>query len=236
MSDSPSVYNIPTSEFETKRHVFDLWLWINAKLKEMEAKEDFDTIYFERKGENVKKLLEEAVPVAFLGLYLFRMADDVYIQCKAGNQPFDALLDVVGFRNFSIKVEVTVTEDIDSTLRRQSLSRTGFTYFTGPIRKEKGQIISEPEMVDTHEEEQKLSELAYERFLQKVESGKYDKDTAILVYVASTRPLPLSCRAELVSKTHKYLLANHPAIYGVYYYHRGVSAVDEVRESDYWHD
>jgi hypothetical protein len=35
---------------------------------------DFDEIYFERTG-NVKKLIEEAIPLTYLGLHLVRIAE-----------------------------------------------------------------------------------------------------------------------------------------------------------------
>jgi hypothetical protein len=148
MSMSQPPYGISIPEFEQRRHVFDMCRWINTKLKEMERQDNFDTIYFERKGENIKKLIEEAIPVAYFGLHLFRMADDVFIECKAGNQPFDALVNVIGFRNFDIKVEVTTTEDDTTTMRRQALSRTGITLFNGSVRRDGRNIISEPEMVE----------------------------------------------------------------------------------------
>ncbi len=61
--------NIPINEYEQKRHIFELCNWINEKLAEMETISDFNIIYFERNGENVKKLIEEAMPLASLGLY-----------------------------------------------------------------------------------------------------------------------------------------------------------------------
>jgi hypothetical protein len=235
MSKSHPYYNIPTLEYEEKRHVFEMFRWINEKLKDMDQAADFDTIYFERKGENVKKFIEEAIPVAYLGLHYYRIADDIYIQCKSGNQPYDAVLDVVGYRNRSIKIEVTTTENDGSTLRRQSLSRHGFTYSSGPIRREGADIVSEPEMVETFEEEQKLSDLAFSRFYEKVKFNSYDKDTAVLVRVDSHRRLPIESRAELVNRTHRYLMEHHPSIYGVYYCYVGDFIIDEVKESDYWH-
>ena len=235
MSQSSPCYNIPTTEYEEKRHVFEMFRWINEKLKEMGEEAGFDTIYFERKGANVKKFIEEAIPVAYLGLYYCRIADDIYIQCKAGNQPYDATLEIVGFRNRSLKIEVTTTEDDDSTLRRQSLSRRGFTYSSGPIRREGRDIVSEPEFVETLEEEKTLIDVAFDRFYEKVKFDSYDKETAILVRVDSDRHLSLESRAELVNKTHRYLMEHHPSIYGVCYCYVRDFIIDEVKESDHWH-
>lgn len=235
MSKSNLHYNIPTLEYEERRHVFDMCGWINVKLKEMDETGNFDTIYFERKGENLKKLIEEAIPVAYLGLHYFRIADDVYIQCNSGNQPYDAILDVVGFRNRSIKIEVTTTENDDSTMRRQSLSRHGFTYSSNSIRRELGNIVSEPEFVDTFEEQQRLVDLAFNRFFEKVKFGGYGEDTAILIRVDADKPLSLERRAALVNRTHRYLTEHHPKVFAVFYCYVRDFIIDEVKEADYWH-
>jgi hypothetical protein len=235
MSKPRPYYNIPTPEYEEKRHVFEMFRWINAKLKEMDQTVGFDTIYQEMKGKNVKKFIEEAIPAAYLGLHYCRIADDIYIQCKAGNQPYDATLEIVGYKNRNLKIEVTTTENDDSTLRRQSLSRHGFTYSSGPIRREGRDIVSEPEFVETLEEEQKLINLAFDRFYEKVKFESYDKETVVLVRVDSHRRLSLESRAELVNKTHRYLMKHHPSIYGVCYCYVRDFIIDEVKESDQWH-
>ncbi len=220
--------NIPTIEYEQKRHVFELCKWINEKLAEMDTFPDFDTIYFERKGENVKKLIEEAMPLACLGLYFFRPADDVYLKCLTGNQRYDAELSVTGWHKFEIKVEVTTIETDESTMRRQALSRHGIVSMTGSIKREGRKIISEPEMVDTHLENERWINSAFERFLKKIERV-YDKDTAILVSFGSFRHIPLSYRAELIERTEKYFLKENPQIYGVYYCYGDDFVVDGVK-------
>jgi hypothetical protein len=208
--------NISTTEYEQRRHVFELCKWINEKLSEMETHPDFETIYFERQGTNVKKLIEEAMPLACLGLYFFRPADDVYLRCLAGNQGYDAELSVTGFRNLEIKVEVTTVETDESTMRRQALSRHGSVSMTGEIRREGRNIISEAEMVDTDLENKKWIALAFERAVKKIERG-YGEDTAILVSFSSFRHIPLRYRAELLERTERYLRQEKPQIYGVYY-------------------
>ncbi len=60
--------NIPAPEYEQHRSVFQLCDWINSKLRALENVSGLEERYFERRGENIKKLLEEAVPVAYLGL------------------------------------------------------------------------------------------------------------------------------------------------------------------------
>jgi hypothetical protein len=134
--------NIPTTEYEQRRHVFDLCKWINEKCAEMQTYPDFETIYLERQGKNIKKLIEEAMPLASLGLYFFRPAKDVYLKCLT-NHKYDAELTVSGWSNFDIKVEVTTVETDESTMRRQALSRHGSVFMMGKIRRDGRNIISE---------------------------------------------------------------------------------------------
>jgi len=69
--------NIPAPEYEQHRSVFQLCDWINSKLRALENVSGFEERYFERRGENIKKLLEEAVPVAYLGLSFWRPWRDI---------------------------------------------------------------------------------------------------------------------------------------------------------------
>lgn len=220
--------NISSTEYEQKRHIFDLCKWINRKLAEMETLPDSETIYLERKGKNVKKLIEEAMPLACLGLYFFKPADDVYLRCLTGNQRYDAELSVTGFHNFEIKVEVTTVETDESTMRRQALSRHGSVFMMGKIRREGRNIISEAEMVDLHLENKRWTDLAFERCKKKIKRG-YDKDTAILVSFSNFRHISLRYRTELVERTERYLLQEKPEIYGVYYSYGDDFVVDGVK-------
>jgi hypothetical protein len=148
---SKTTFSISTDEYEQRRHVFEMHRWINSVLARMDREPDSDTIYFERRGLNVKKLIEEAIPVTYLGLHLVQMAEDVFLQLHTDNRPYDAQLEVTGFKHFGFKVEVTTTENDDSTLRRQALSRDGTVWLQGPIHRDKNdgrKIVSEPEMVD----------------------------------------------------------------------------------------
>lgn len=221
-------FDIPTTEYEQSRHVFDLCNWVNAKLGEMQALPDFETIYFERQGANLKKLIEEAIPLASLGLYFYRPANEVYLKCLTGNQRHDAELKVSGWNNFDIKVEVTTIETDESTMRRQALSRQGTVFMTGEIKRDGRKIISEAQMVDMDVENKKWINLAFERCLKKIERG-YDKDTAILVSFSSFRHIPLSYRAKLLERTEEYLLVEKPQIYGVYYSYGDDFVVDGVK-------
>jgi hypothetical protein len=221
---------IPTEEYEERRNVFDLCRWINQKLTEMEKETDFERIYFERKGTNVKQLIEEAIPIACLGLHFYRPPDEVYLKCLAGNEPYDAELEVTGYRSIRIKVEATTIETEDSALRRQSLSRRGFAYSFGPIRKEGESIVSRPEMVDLAIQYEQWADLAFQRYLVKAEN--YDKDTAILVHLDTSWRLPMEFRSSLLRKIRDHLSKERSNVYGVYYCYNYDYVVDGIRARD----
>jgi hypothetical protein len=238
MSKEEPRFDIETWEYEQERHIFDLWRWINEKLSQMRAVDEFDVIYFERKDSNVKRLIEEAIPVACLGLHFVRPAEEVYIQFWDRNQPshdkhrqFDATLKVGGFHNLSIEVEVTIAEMNDSHMRRQALSRNGFTYLTGPIRKDGRNIVSEPQIVDSDEEDARWVDCAFDRLQAKLKNPAYGSNTAILICLSTDRFLSLERRTELILKTEKHLLREKPNIFGVYYCQVG-EFVDGIRCAD----
>jgi hypothetical protein len=114
----------------------------------MEKQEDFDRIYFERRGDNVKKFIEEAMPISRLGLALSKPWQNVQITCLTGNQHFDAVFEVSGLDSYEMKVEATTIENADAYLRRESLSRKGMVFFDGPISRDGKDIKSTPELVD----------------------------------------------------------------------------------------
>jgi hypothetical protein len=221
---------IPTDEYEQRRHVFDMCRWINQTLTKMEKESDFDRSYFERKGLNVKRLIEEAIPIACLGLHFYRPPDDVYLKCFAGNQPFDAELEVTGFRSIQIKVEATTIETNDSALRRLSLSRHGFAYSFGSIQKDGEQIVSEPDMADLTAQYEQWTELAFQRYLLK--AGKYDRTTAILVHLDIPWRLPMDARSNLLRRTEEHLSNERPGLYGVYYCYNLGYLIDGIRSKD----
>ena len=49
-----------------------------------------------------------------LGLRLVKPESNVFVQCIAGNQPFDARIRVEAHQGFEIKVEVTTAEEEDA--------------------------------------------------------------------------------------------------------------------------
>lgn len=112
---------ISTAEYEKRRHAFELCAWINSKLLELKTKENFDELYFERKGvakKPIKKLLEEAIPASRLALYLSVPGSDVFVTLHEGNQNFDAMLEIEGFTPRTFKLEITMAETKEAPLRR----------------------------------------------------------------------------------------------------------------------
>jgi hypothetical protein len=191
----------------------------------------FEERYFERKGENIKRLLEEAVPVAYLGLSFWRPWRDIWITCLAGDLPYDAEITLQDPRKTkTIKIEVTSTETDETTMRRQALSREGSVFMTGPVRREGRRIVSQPTMVDINEQRKRLLELAFTRFREKAEKED-NPQTAILVYVNSAPSLPFWYRAQLLEQTRKYLREQRPRLYGVYYCYEADQGVDSLRNN-----
>jgi hypothetical protein len=226
-------FSISTDEYEQRRHVFEAYRWINSILARMDKDPEFDTIYFERTG-NVKKLVEEAIPAMYLGLHLVRVAEDLVIQFYTDNRPYDAQITVTGHNKYGFKVEVTTTENDESTLRRQALSRNGRVWLHGPVKRDESdgrKIVSTPEMVDLSESENSCMELAFDRFLAKANSGRYDVDTAILVAITMDHVISMRRRGELLQRSRQWLRAN-PTVYGVFYCYQRDGIIDSARASD----
>jgi len=219
---------ISQEEYEQRRHIFDFCQWLQTKFSKLQEYKNFDEIFFERKGRDIKELIEEALPVSHLGLYLSGPFNDVFVTCFRGNQPPDALIEVKGFFSLSLKVEVTTTETEETTMRRQALARQGSVVFTGPVRRHGRKIIVDSRFVDVMAEERKCRELMFSRLLAKTENHKFDKDTAILVCHTGFRSISLSNRAALAQETHQYLRRERPDIYGVFYCYLGQNSIDEV--------
>jgi len=219
---------IPDSEYEERRTIFELCKWINSKLRALEPLPDFEKLYFERSEKNIKKLLEEAVPIAKLGLYFWGPWLDISVRCLAGNGAYDAELI---FKSETIRIEVTCTETDETTMRRQALARDGVTYLMSPVRRERQQIISEPApMPNLYEVWTHLVECAFERFQRKAEIED-DPQTAILVYVSSLQFLPLQYRMKLMEQTRMYLQTHNSTLYGVYYCYDQNQGVDGLRNT-----
>jgi hypothetical protein len=220
--------DILQTDYEQRRHIFDFCRWINQKLYDLEQDPDFEKLYLERLGGNWKKLLEEAVPVSHLGLYLYREWREVFVQCFANNPQYDVLLEVRSPSvTQSIKVEITTTEDEESAMRRQALSRKGFVHFTGTVRREGREIISNGEFVDVEEECSKIVQLALQRLDRKL-NNQYDKVTAILIYITDQRNLPHQHRFDLVEEVKRLLRERKPELYGVFICYSSNLGVDGI--------
>lgn len=224
--------DILTSEYESRRHAFDLCRWINERFREIESGPSFDEIYWERKGENVKRLIEEAVPISRLALRFSTPGNEAYVTLFPEREQFDALIEVEGFSPRRFKVEATTTETDETTMRRQALSRDGFVHLTGSVRREGRTIISEGEMINVHEEEERFADLLFNRVKTKVESGRYDEDTAILAYMTQPRPLSLDIRSDLVRRTAHYVLSARHRPSDVFYCYWFGYAVDAASDFD----
>ena len=213
--------------------MFDAHRWINSVLARMDNDPEFDAIYFERTG-NVKKLIEEAIPLTYLGLHLVRIMEDVFLQFFTNQPSYDGQLEVSGHNNYGFKVEVTTTENEESALQRQALSRNGMVWLHGPIKRDGDdgrKIISEPQMIDLSMREDRCLELAFHRFLAKANSGRYDLNTAILVAITMDHVISIRRRGELLKRSRNFLHAN-PTVYGVYYLYQRDGIIDSTRASD----
>jgi hypothetical protein len=221
--------HISQAEYEQKRSIFDLCQWIPQKISELEKLPDFNALYFERTQPTIKKLLEEAIPISYFGLYNYKPHRHINVTCLTGTQPYDAELEIVTRDETQIiRVEVTTTEDEVSTMHRQALARDGSVHLTGAIKRDGRKIITQPKMVDLDVERKAVINLAYERFVRKIDHG-YDENTAILVYITSHWDISVRQRLELLEKTRKYLRVNSPGIYGVYYCYYRNDGIDGIQ-------
>jgi hypothetical protein len=210
-------FEITRDEYEQRRDAFELCRWVNAQFRAMEETGHFDEIYFERKGLNVPRFVAEAVPVSRLALLLATPGIEVHVTCFAHSLNYDAQIEISGWRQPSFRVEVTTTEPDDVVLRRQALSRVGHVMLAGPIRREGRKIIAEAEMVDVTEEEQRRTALMLARLRDKVESGRYDANTAFLVYSTDLFRIGVHARADLVGDAERYLAQAGVPTAGVYF-------------------
>ncbi len=86
---------IQRAEYEKRRSAFELCQWVNSKLREIENGGDFDRLYFERVGKNVKRFVEEAIPLSRLGLYLSTPGSEVHVTCLADNRAYEGVIEIV---------------------------------------------------------------------------------------------------------------------------------------------
>lgn len=222
--------NLQEEEYEQKRQVFRFCGWIHEKFIQLSHEPDFEELYFERKGTILKKLIEEAVPVSYFGLFLSREWNDVFVQCFTNIPDYDALIEVQNPHSIPkeiIKVEVTTTEDNSAVLRRQALARNGFAHLTGTIKREGRNIKTEGEFVESEEESEKVIQLALQALERKLKNN-YDNRTAILVYVTGFRQLAHHHRFKLIEESKRLLREKNPTLYGVFFCYSSNRGVDGV--------
>lgn len=215
--------------YERRRHASGLAAWINRTFQKLHANGQLEYQYFERRGRSIKRLIEEAVPLSRLGLYHWTHGNEPYITLKPDGHPFDALLEVEGFASCTLKIEVTTCETEESVMRRQALSREGTVSLSGPIRRNKREIIATPAMVEVTEREEEIVALALRRLADKAESGRYDANTAVLVYVSEYWPLSAAGRCALHRRTLRYLETNDLATSTVYYCYWPDYSIDAIK-------
>lgn len=221
---------IPNEEYECRRTAFELAAWVNEKFRALETSTDFERQYFERVGKNIKPFIEEAIPVSRLGLHLARPGTEVFVRCFSDNRPYDAKIEVDSTGNELFRVEVTTTDEPPaSTMRRQALARNGVVSLTGTMRRDGRSVSDEPQMVDVTEETERQVEVALSRLKRKVESDRYNGNTAILVHLTDCWIWPLhDLRAKLMRRTDDYLRTAKPDILAVYFCYSQNYSVDGV--------
>jgi hypothetical protein len=224
--------DISTQDYEKRRTSFELCTWINEQLHELEKEPNFEELYFERKGHNIKQLLEEAIPISKLALYFHRPWSNIYVSCFTDNRDHDAVIEIHRPQNQveSIKIEVTTTEDEASTLRRQALSREGMVFLTGPITRQGRKIISEGDMIDVEEQLAGIIDVTINRIKRKF-LNTYDNETAILIYVNSYQDIPHRHRFQVIQSVKELLTTKRRDIYGVYITYSYNFGVDGIRNN-----
>ena len=85
-------------------------------------------------------------------------------------------------------------------------------------------------MADLAAEYEQWTNLAFQHYLLKV--AKYDRNTAILVYLDTPLRLPVDARSNLLQRTQEHLSDQHPKVYGVYYCYNSDYVIDGIRSSD----
>jgi hypothetical protein len=213
----PSFVDIQDSDYEQRRHASELAVWVNLKLREIEAGGCLDVQYFERRGRNVKRLIEEALPLSRLGLYLWTPGNEPYVTTLPISDPVDGLIEVESIYPRSFHVEITTLETEESTMRRQALARTGYAPLGGPIHRTGRRLEYEPEMIDVAKAAEHTIELVIKRLDRKVRSVTQTNPAAILVYLSPFRTLPQMYRSALRRRTEQYLASEVKQALTVYY-------------------
>lgn len=233
---------ISTSDYETTRSLFDLCDWITQKVSELVESSDNGDAYFRQRG-NIKKLLEEAIPISYFGLHLYRIRRNINVTCHAGNEPYDGKIEIEEQwdikKKTTIFVEVTSTESDKTALQREYLANEGIVNLSDDLeRDEKTRKIipiRNNTLVNIDIEQQKVIDEAYKRSIKKLEKKdnlgnfRYTSNTAIIIYVTYGFPLSPRFRINLLNMTLEYLKKERPTVYGVYYCYKADGTIDGIR-------
>ncbi|GER79040.1 MAG: hypothetical protein M5U11_01005 [Anaerolineales bacterium] len=216
--------------YEQKRPLFEFCGWVHNELIQLNQEPDFNELYLERRGAIVKKLIEEAVPIAHLGLFFWREWNDVFIQCFADNREYDAIIEIQNSNSVpyeTIKIEVTTTDNNLNVMRRQALSRNGYAHFTGTVKRNGRKISTKGKFVETEEESERVIQSILQAFERKLKNS-YDERTAILIYETGFRPLNHDHRFRLIEETKQLIREKTPKLYGVFFCYSNNRGVDGI--------
>jgi len=150
-----------------------------------------------RKGNGVKKLVEEIMPIAAF-LKHFEIPG-IRVRCKhfPGNQNYDAIIHVqgndvpLGLIEPEYYLEVTSAVSSYDFLEREALSNNGSVFGGGKIRREKGsrRIISDATAEDHDAPVNKTSDWVITCLKNKANKQAYPHPCILLVQVEPERPL-----------------------------------------------
>lgn len=167
--------------------------------------------YRMRSRPGSKQLIEEVFPVAVLLLHLWSSTRTVRCRFVGSNKNHDAELTMsgrevdLGYYKSRYYVEVTTAAHPDEHLRREALTRNGFVYLGGPIRRvnEKGAkrrpLVSEAVAVDGESLVRDVIEWVGAAVVRK-SAKDYPRPCILLVNVDAERPLSVKEWAQVQSK------------------------------------
>lgn len=129
-----------------------------------------------------KRLLEELLPISRLGLYLKQPGLDVEIEAFENDGPIDGRIQITGFRQQTLNVQVTCDFTYEERLRMKAVSLVGSVAGSGPISRNRrtGQIEAVTVAVDIEEHYKRVAEAIRNLSLKKI-GHRPPKDTALLV-------------------------------------------------------
>jgi hypothetical protein len=161
-------------------------MWVKQLIKKVQRQENgMETIRY-RKGM-AKPLMEEALPIGLFSSIYFNASQDIYIQLKIGNQPFDAIVSDQRRDKSPISyIEVTQAHEGESTyLKMKRLHETGSVNSLGEVRKSGTKTTGivfdvDDNMVSQSEILQKEARLVEDAIKRKL-GKQYPSNTLLLI-------------------------------------------------------